>query len=195
MVPEAAAEELVTFFKSLADVNRLRILGLLAGKPHSVEELAEILHVGASTVSHHLSRLAKAGLVSARAQGYYSIYSLEPAALHAMAKRVLKVETLPALASDVDASAYDRKVINTFMTSDGRIKSFPAQEKKLRVLLARVVQAFEPGVRYSEKQVNRILLRFNEDTAFLRRWLVECDFMDREGGGAAYWRTDVPPSR
>ncbi|HEX9078029.1 MAG TPA: metalloregulator ArsR/SmtB family transcription factor [Desulfuromonadaceae bacterium] len=192
MVPEAAAEELVTFFKSLADINRLRILGLLAEKPHSVEELAEILRLGASTVSHHLARLARAGLVSAKAQGYYSIYRLEPAALHAMAKRVLRVDQLPALAADLDASAYDRKVINTFMTGDGRIKAFPAQEKKLRVLLARVVQAFEPGVRYSEKQVNRILKRFNEDSAFLRRWLVECGFMDREGGGGAYWRTDQP---
>ncbi|MFN8401960.1 MAG: hypothetical protein U0V48_00135 [Anaerolineales bacterium] len=34
------SEELVTFFKALADANRLKIVGLLAEKPYSVEELA-----------------------------------------------------------------------------------------------------------------------------------------------------------
>ena len=110
-----------------------------------------------------------------------------------MAKRVLKDDDLPGLAADVDASAYDRKVIATFMTHDGRIKAFPAQEKKLRVLLDHVVQAFDPGVRYSEKQVNRTLRRFHEDSAFLRRWLVECGLMERQGGGGAYWRVEKPP--
>lgn len=190
MVPETAAEELVTFFKSLSDVNRLRIVGLLAGHPCSVEELAAILHLGASTVSHHLSRLAKAGLVSARAEGYYSVYSLEAAALRGMARRLLKQKDLPALASDVDASSYDRKVLATFLTPDGRIRAFPSQEKKFLVLVKHVLLAFQPGVRYTEKQVNKILLRFNEDSARLRRALVEYRFMAREGGGGAYWRID-----
>ena len=37
------SEELVTFFKALADANRLKIVGLLAEKPYSVEELATLL--------------------------------------------------------------------------------------------------------------------------------------------------------
>jgi predicted transcriptional regulator len=190
MVPETAAEELVTFFKSLSDVNRLRIVGLLAAHPCSVEELAAMLHLGASTVSHHLSRLAKAGLVSARAEGYYSVYSLEAAALRGMARRLLKEKDLPALASDVDASSYDRKVLAAFLAPDGRIRAFPSQEKKFLVLVRHVLLAFQPGVRYTEKQVNRILLGFNEDSARLRRALVEYRFMAREGGGGAYWRID-----
>mgnify|MGYP001061433023 FL=1 len=36
------SEELVTFFKALADSNRLKIVGLLAEKSYSVEELAEL---------------------------------------------------------------------------------------------------------------------------------------------------------
>jgi hypothetical protein len=51
-----------------------------------------------------------------------------------------------------------------------------------------VVKAFEPGVRYTEKEVNEILMRFNEDTAQLRRDLVDFHFMAREGGGGAYWK-------
>ena len=61
---------LLTFFKSLADANRLRIVGLLAHRPHTVEELAEVLALRPSTVSHHLSRLSAAELVSATVQGH-----------------------------------------------------------------------------------------------------------------------------
>ncbi|MBP1679541.1 MAG: transcriptional regulator, partial [Bacteroidetes bacterium] len=49
---------------------------------------------------------------------------------------------------------------------------------------------FEPGVRYTEKRVNQILANYNEDTARLRRALVDHKFMAREGGGGKYWRID-----
>ena len=70
-------DKLLLFFKALADANRLKILGLLAQRPYSGEELAALLGLKASTVSHHLSRLSQVGLVSARAEGYYSVYRLE----------------------------------------------------------------------------------------------------------------------
>jgi hypothetical protein len=84
--------------------------------------------------------------------------------------------------------AYDRKILATFTDAEGRITAFPAQKKKYLALLRYVLKAFEPGVRYSEKQVNEILLRYNEDTAMLRRSLVEYHMMAREGGGGEYWR-------
>jgi predicted transcriptional regulator len=191
--PESNTEnELLEFFKALADANRLKIVGLLAQQEASVEQLAALLGLGASTVSHHLSRLAKAGLVSARADGYYSIYRLETEVLKAMAQRLLKEEELPRLSEPVDLDSYDRRVLASFTDPDGRIKAFPAQEKKFQVILRHVVKAFEPGMRYSEKEVNEILLRFNDDTASLRRGLVEYKLMGREGGGGAYWRTEQP---
>ena len=69
--------------------------------------------------------------------------------------------------------AYDRKVLETFTDAEGRIKQFPAQRKKFEVLVRHVLKAFEHGVRYTEKQVNEILSRYNEDTAYLRRSLVD----------------------
>jgi hypothetical protein len=33
-------------------------------------------------------------------------------------------------------------------------------------------------------------LNFSDDSARLRRWLVEFGFMAREGGGGKYWRID-----
>jgi predicted transcriptional regulator len=182
------SNELLDFFKALADANRLKIVGLLAQKPTTVEGLAEALGLGASTVSHHLSKLAKAGLVTARADGHYYIYSLQTEALQAMAQRLLSVETLPPLSEDADLDEYDRKVLSNFLDAEGRIKAFPAQEKKFLAILRHVVEAFEPGARYSEKQVIEILSRYNEDTAYLRRSLVEHHMMERQGGGGEYWR-------
>ncbi len=181
-------DELVTFFKALAEPNRLRIIGLLAQKPQSVEQLATTLRIGESTVSHHLSKLGDAGLVSARAEGYYSIYALHTGALAAMAKKILHEEALPGLALGMDVDAYDRKVLSTFSDASGRIKAFPVQEKKFLVILRHILGEFEPGIRYTEKRVNQILARYSSDTATLRRSLVEHGFMAREGGGGMYWR-------
>jgi predicted transcriptional regulator len=185
---ENQVDELVRFFKALAEPSRLRIIGLLAQKPQSVEQLASTLRLGESTVSHHLSRLAEAGLVSARAQGYYSIYSLHTASLAAIAKKLLHEEALPTLALGMDADAYDRKVLATFTDANGRIKAFPAQEKKFLVILRHILGEFQPGVRYPEKRVNQILSKYSADTATLRRSLVEHGMMAREGGGGSYWR-------
>ena len=78
--------ELVEFCKALADATRIRILGLLAGKPYSVEELAALLDLKASTISHHLGKLAQVGLVSARASSYYNIYEMNAKALENKAR-------------------------------------------------------------------------------------------------------------
>jgi biotin operon repressor len=183
--------ELLNFFKALADANRLKIIGLLAREPSSVEQLAELLELHPSTVSHHLGRLSKAGLVSARADGYYNIYQLEEKTLEKMSQRLLARDTLPAVAADVDMDAYDRKVINTYFDADRRLKAFPTQQKKLEVVLRYVASAFEPGQRYTEKQVNAILEGFNPDTVSLRRDLVDFGLLQRQTGGREYWRAST----
>ena len=184
---EDQVTELLEFFKALSDANRLKIIGLLAQGEYTVEQMAEMLDLRPSTVSHHLTRLSKAGLVSARSESYYNIYRLETATLEAMSQRLLAQETFPAVTAEVDMDAYDRKVINTFCEPDGRIRQFPAQQKKFEAILRYVIQSFEPGVRYTEKQVNEILKNYSNDTATLRRGFIEYKMMQREGGGGEYW--------
>jgi DNA-binding transcriptional ArsR family regulator len=181
-------DQLLRFFKVLGEPNRLKIVGLLARKPHTVEQLAAAIGVGDSTVSHHLTRLSDAGLVTAKAESYYSVYSLRTDVLAEMAKDLLHEVAPPHPAADAAEEEFERKVLATFTTPDGRITAFPVQEKKYLVLLRHVLKAFEHGVRYPEKRVNQILKNFNEDTARLRRSLVEHRFMAREGGGGKYWR-------
>ncbi len=182
------SEELVTLFKALADANRLKIIGLLAQRPYSVEELAALLDLKASTVSHHLARLVKVGLVGAQTQSYYNIYALDKSALEAMSRNLFSPAQIVTSAADVDLGGYDRKVIADYTRRDGRLKTIPAQRKKLDAVLRYVVKAFEVGKHYSEKKVNEILGGYHEDTATLRRELVGAGLMARERDGSAYWR-------
>jgi len=66
---------LVKTLRVVADPNRLRILLLLRGEELSVAELQEILVMGQSTISTHLSQLKQAGLVEDRRTGKSNFYT------------------------------------------------------------------------------------------------------------------------
>jgi predicted transcriptional regulator len=182
--------ELLIFFKALSEANRLRIISLLAGDTMSVEQLAALLNLRPSTVSNHLSHLAEAGLVSARAEGYYNMYRLETTILKEKARHLLDRETLPAITADVDLGAYDRKIVADYSLQNGRLKIIPAQRRKLEAILRYVVRNFESGLGYTESQVNEILSDFHEDVATLRRELVGCHLLARQSDGGEYWRVE-----
>jgi ArsR family transcriptional regulator len=69
---------IVKILRVVADTNRLRILLLLRSEELSVAELQEILTMGQSTISTHLSQLKQAGLVEDRRTGKSSLYRLSP---------------------------------------------------------------------------------------------------------------------
>jgi len=186
----AEFEELLSFFKALGDEKRLKIVGLLAQKSLCVEELAAILDLSAATVSHHLRKLAEAGLVEASAEGYYNVYSLRSETLREMSKRLLSAETFQDTARVLDLGGYDRKVLRDYLLEDGRLKTIPAQRKKRDVILRHIVEEFEPGRRYAETEVNEIIGSFHEDYATIRREFIMRRMMDREGGGGDYWRVE-----
>lgn len=62
-------------FKALSDPTRIRILNLLCVAEHSVNELAEKLDLGQSTVSHQLRFLKQLRLVKFRRAGTTLYYS------------------------------------------------------------------------------------------------------------------------
>ena len=70
------AASIVKMLRVVADPNRLRILLLLKAEELSVAELQEILVMGQSTISTHLSQLKQAALVEDRRIGKNSLYRL-----------------------------------------------------------------------------------------------------------------------
>src|SRR5262245_11058753 len=182
--------DLLIFFKALADETRLKMVGLLAREAHSGEALATLLEVKPATISHHLAKLAEAGLVSASMDGHSKLYELRLDVIHAMAGKLLAEETLPQVTQDVDAQAFDRKVVRDFTRRDGSLKEIPAAQKKLLAVLRHVAHAFQPGQIYTEKHVNLKLARFHADTASLRRHLISYKLLVRDTNGARYWRSE-----
>jgi ArsR family transcriptional regulator len=79
MYQKPMATSIVKMLRVVADPNRLRILLLLKEEELSVAELQEILVMGQSTISTHLSQLKQAGLVEDRRIGKNALYQLAPA--------------------------------------------------------------------------------------------------------------------
>jgi predicted transcriptional regulator len=186
---EEALQVVLRFFKSLADASRLRMLGILADRECSVEELASLLDLKAPTVSHHLNKLKELSLVRMRQEGTTHLYTLDADALRALSKDVLTPEKMVSLADDVEGEAWERKVLRDFFEGE-RLKEIPASRKKRTIVLRWLAARFEPGVRYTEREVNEILRRHHPDSATLRRELIASAhaLMRRERG--LYWRVD-----
>ena len=53
-------------------------------------------------------------------------------------------------------------MLANFTTPDGRVKAFSTQRKKMEAILRYVLKAFEPGQRYSEKEV-KILIAVSDE--------------------------------
>src|SRR2546423_235561 len=66
------------------------------------------------------------------------------------------------------------------------------QSKKRLAVLRWLVEDFQPGRRYPEREVNQILGRHHPDFAALRRYLVDEELMQRSRG--IYWRTGSVPN-
>ena len=181
---EQEIERLILFLKALGDKTRLRILGLIATQERSVEEIATILALKEPTVSHHLNKLKECQLVSMRPEGVTHYYSLAQDRLAALL-RELSPKALREVSEDLDTSGFDRKVLENFFV-DGRLRTIPAQLKKRQVILRRLVEEFAADTRYTEKEINATLKRFNEDTATLRREFIANGLMARADG--IYWR-------
>jgi hypothetical protein len=172
-------QDLVRYFKALADESRLKIVGVLASRECSVEELATLLGLKEPTVSHHLGKLKEVGLVRMRRDGTTHHYRLDAEALRAKNRELFSREKVAALAEDLAGDAWERRVLQTFLEGE-RLKQIPASLKKQLVVLRWLAGKFEPGVRYPEREVNEIIKRHHPDAATLRREMIDAKLMARE---------------
>ena len=184
-------EPLLRFFKALANKSRLKIVGILANRECSVSDLADLLDLRESTVSHHLAMLRELGLVRLQAEGNTHIYWLNQEALIQMNKDLFSTESLSTLVQGVDEQSWEDKVLSTFVIDD-RLTQIPARFKKRQVILRWLADKFEFDRRYAEREVNEIIQRHHPDYASLRRYMIESKLMQREKG--IYWLlTPSPP--
>jgi predicted transcriptional regulator len=194
---KAEFQTLLRFFKVLADESRLKILGILANRECSVEELAAMLKLKEPTVSHHLGKLKELNLVNMRPDGNTHLYQLNSEALQDFSKEIFTPDNMASLVEDVEGEAWESKVLKNFFEDVSeagrdrvlRLKEIPASRKKRQVILKWLANQFEIGINYPELQVNEIIKRHHPDCATLRRELIASKLMQRENG--VYWRLPV----
>ena len=181
--------------KALSDPQRLRIVGVLAGRPVSTESLAAELALPLATVVRHVRILRSVGLV--RPDG-----AARAANLH------LRLDTLQAIGRQLDElehgsdrsavsgpdgeslASEDAKVLRGYV-EDGRLTTIPAQERK-RLVVFRWLRdkVFTEDREYPEKELNQRLAVFHPDVASLRRGIVDAGLASRAAG--LYRRIDDP---
>jgi len=176
---DAKALDAATIVGLLADDDRRKVFAAFELGATTIDEAAGATALSAARAAKAAGRLAEAGLV-VHEHGRLSIASgaLQAAARDALAR--------PSSTEHDDLPDADRKVMSAFV-HDGRLVSIPTSHSKRMVVLDWLAQDFEPGERYSEAMVNLILGKRYPDTAALRRYLVDHDFLTREAG--TYWRS------
>ena len=65
---------------------------------------------------------------------------------------------------------------------DGRLTRLPARYQQKRVVLGYVARRFDERRDYDERHVNALLGELHDDTAALRRYLVDEGLLERSGG-------------
>jgi hypothetical protein len=168
-------EDLSLLFKALADPARLRILGLLAERPHAGHELADRLALTPPTISHHMRRLVAARLVDVVPEAQSRIYWLRTDTFRELSG------SLPDDQKAQPASEEDDAVLRAFFDRT-HLRQIPASRKKRVVVLRRLLERFAPGRAYPDSEVNDLLREAHDDVATLRRELVDYGFMVRDRG-------------
>jgi RimJ/RimL family protein N-acetyltransferase len=168
----------LTTLRAVVDPVRLAVLGASVVGPVSIDRLADELGVPRRTVAKAIGALRNEGLLDGDAM-------VDQAALRAVA------EAIPSSGSshvpiEGPWTPEEAEILGRFF-EDGRLITVPTQAAKRFLVLEKVAQEFEPGRRYSERDVNFKIQMIHSDYAAIRRYMVDNDLMDRADG--AYWRT------
>jgi hypothetical protein len=174
-------ETLLNFFRVFGNEDRLRLVVTLMDAPSSTREIAERFAWKEHEALENIAALRSLGLVETLDD---SRYQFDIKALYALNRELLARENFP---SPIDGweDEVTRKILRPFFEGQ-QIINLPENPKKFRLLLDWLVTNFELHVRYTEKEINTIIMRFHEDYATLRRAMVDSGLMQRDHG--IYWR-------
>lgn len=88
-----------------------------------------------------------------------------------------------------------KDILKRYMTDEGKLKQYPSKKPLKMIVLAYMVEHFEKGKTYTEKEVNEIIMKWLSfsDHELIRRELIIHGFMNRMRDGSAYWLEDIQP--
>jgi hypothetical protein len=178
-------EQSIAIMKALADASRLAIINSLLERSQYAEEIAKRHALAPSTVSFHLRKLERAGLVSSRKEQYYMVIEANQSIFDTTLRALVSAPTLGKELQEERMDEYRHKVLESFYRN-GRVEKLPAQHKKRLIVLDLFAHRFEPGRRYSEQEVTELIVPLFDDYCTIRRLLVDEGLIKRDG--CEYWR-------
>ena len=92
-LPPEALQQVASYFQTLAEPTRLRILNLLREGEHNVGELAQLCGYTAANVSRHLSLMTQQGFVTRESRGTSVYYRIADPSVYALCDLVAPVRT------------------------------------------------------------------------------------------------------
>lgn len=163
--------------KAVLDPLRLAVLGASVGRPVSIGEIEAQTGASRREIAAAIGSLRSSGLLDGDGV-------VVPDVLRAIAMD-LPTDKMQPEAIDGPWTPDEAEILARFFDGD-RLRSVPTNITKRRLVLEHIVQVFDPGVRYHERDVNFRLQLVYSDYAAIRRYLIDEGFMDRADG--SYWR-------
>ena len=71
--------------------------------------------------------------------------------------------------------------IEQFFRPDGTLISIPVKLAKKLAVLRHIASDLSPDTKYPEKQLNEIIAKYHDDTAAIRRHMIEFGILERDG--------------
>lgn len=159
----------------LADPSRRAVFAALVLGESSVVSVIDRTGIEAKAAHDAVARLVSGGLVVMGSDG--TLVLLDACFSEAAREAAPTIEP---------AASQSERVLRSFVR-EGRVVSIPTSLSKRLVIFEMIAQDFEPGLRYSEGEVNAIVGRWHDDYATIRRGLVDELFLSRDVG--YYWRS------
>lgn len=83
-LPPEALQQVASYFQTLAEPTRLRILNHLRQGEHNVGELAQLCGYTAANISRHLSLMTQQGFVARESRGTSVYYKIADVSVYAL---------------------------------------------------------------------------------------------------------------
>jgi predicted transcriptional regulator len=173
---------LVSFYKTMGDPTRIRIVFLLAKGPLHGQAIAGKLGLTPPTITHHLNKLRDINLVYQRRDKNTVYFYLNESVLKQQSSVLAKLADKEEVKKMEELNIENQKVIDNFFTSDGKLKNIPAQRKKKLMVFEHLLNGLKMGKKYEEKELNEYIKQFHEDYATIRREFIINHYMYRENG-------------
>jgi hypothetical protein len=162
----------------LAAEDGLRVFAALVLTDGTLPEVVAATGLPEPSVRQALSRLER-GRLAVRSE---DTWTADRGAL----RDALRATPKSGPSGDDPAPPTGDQVLQSFL-KDSRLTSIPARRGKRLVVLDYIARVFEPGVSYSEREVDTALRAFHDDYPALRRHLVDEGLLSRDHG--RYWRS------